>query len=257
MGDIIYDLLCIAFSGAFGGLVFGIFTTNTYKVKLPFSGKLLELGFIGDILTGTAASIAIFFIAAPLFNLKIGSAEKDCCIKVIALGILSGFTGMKLLSIMSSKLMEKLYVMDRRLDEAEKQDETRELLRQADFYLIHNPDQANIIYDEILKEDPQNESGLIGKAKVLRRKKDFEKAIKVLTEIVTTNPKAARAYYNRACYKNSSSQYSVDDVLSDLEKAISLCDFYRPFALKDDDFENLKGDKKFNKLLRPSYKNNS
>jgi tetratricopeptide (TPR) repeat protein len=204
------------------------------------------MGFTGDIFIGIAASLTIFFAAGAMFGLKLDNPiTVDLFIKIVALGVLSGFAGIRLLSGMSSKLLEKLSEMDDRLDKVEKSDKISELLRQADFLLNNNPDRALIIYDKALIIDPENEPALIGKAKALRRQKKLGEAIDLLSEIIKRNPKAERAYYNRACYKNLSNNHSKEEALADLRTAISLFAWYHDYAQDDKDFMNLWNDPDF------------
>lgn len=154
MKNILLVLSIISGAGGFGGLVYGLFSRNSYKLRLPFYGKLIEIGFLGDILVGIAASITVFFIAGPLFSLKLTEiSDPECYIKIIALGVLSGFTGIRLLSGMSSKLLERISAIDERLDHVEKQDRIGELLRQADFLLNNNPDRSLIIYNKYMRNN--------------------------------------------------------------------------------------------------------
>lgn len=243
-------LLAIVLSGAFGGLVFGIFTKNQYKIRVPFKGNLLEIGFIGDLMVGSAASITIFFVAGPLFNFNINNiTTNDCFVKVIALGVLSGFTGIRLMTGMSSKLLEKISSLDQRVEQVEKHDKIAELLREADLLVNNNPSQALGIYEKAIAIDSSHESALIGKAKSFARLDRLDEAIKILTDILHSNPKCERAYYNRACYKNLSKSYSKEEALVDLQEAISLFDFYKQYAQEDKDFKSLLSDEDFKKLI--------
>lgn len=243
-------LLTIVLSGSFGGLVFGIFAKNKYQIRIPIKGNLLEIGFIGDIMVGSAASITIFFVAGPLFNFNISNmASHDCFIKVIALGVLSGFTGIRLMTGMSSKLLEKISSLDQRVEQVEKFDKISELLREADLLVNNNPTQALGIYEKSLEIDPHHESALIGKAKALARLDRLNEAINLLSDVLQDNTKCERAYYNRACYKNLSKDHSKEDTLEDLKEAISLFDFYKQYALEDKHLNNLLSDDEFRKII--------
>ena len=169
---------------------------------------------------------------------------------MIALGVLSGFTGIRVLSGMSSKLIERISKIDERIDQVELSDRVGELMRQADFMLRNNPYRAKIIYDKALLIDPTSEPARIGLAKSLRRMKRLTEAIEVLTEVIELNPKAERAYYNRACYKHLSSEYNKNEVLRDLAKAVTLFDFYREYALEDKDFKDLQNDTDYKRTLQ-------
>lgn len=257
MNDILQVLMVIIFAGGFGGFVFGLHSNNSYKVRLPINGKSLEAGFLGDILVGMAASVTIFFVADALFGLQMSKTPTtECLIKIIALGVLSGFAGIKVLSSMSSKLMERISEIDQRVDQVEKTDQVAELLRQADFLLNNNPDSALIIYNKALLIDPNSEPGKIGKAKALRRHGNIEEAVSTLTDVIEINPRAERAYYNRACYKHLSSSHTKEDTLRDLQKAVHLFNFYQAYALEDKDFEDMWGDSDFRSAINNSMHNN-
>ena len=251
MNELGFILLTIITSGGFGGLVFGLHVGNSYKIRLPISGANIELGFLGDILVGVAASVTIFFVAGALFGLQVNQASTtEALIKMIALGVLSGFTGIRVLSSMSSKLIERISKIDERIDQVELSDRVGEIIRHADFLLSNNPDRAKIIYDKALLIDPTSEPAMIGLAKSLRRMERLTEAIEVLSEVIELNPKAERAYYNRACYKHLSSEYNKKEVLRDLAKAVTLFDFYREYALEDKDFEDIKNDTDYQRTLQ-------
>lgn len=241
----------IVISGGFGGFVFGLHTGNAYKLRLPITGKTIELGFVGDILVGIAASVTIFFVAGALFGLQVKeNFTNECFIKMVALGVVSGFAGIRVLTGMSSKLMERISEIDERIDQVEKVDRIAELIRQADFLLSNNPDRAKIIYDKALLIDSKSEPAKIGLAKSLRRLNRIKDAISILSEVIELNPNAERAYYNRACYKHLSQEYNKEDILRDLQKAVSLFDFYREYALDDVDFKDLREDPDFKRILQ-------
>jgi hypothetical protein len=108
MDELKFILKTIILSGAFGGFVFGLHSGNAYKIRLPITGKTIELGFLGDVLMGIAASVTVFFVAGALFGLQVSEkVTTDSLIKMIALGVVSGFAGIRVLSGMSSKLMER------------------------------------------------------------------------------------------------------------------------------------------------------
>src|SRR3989442_5536158 len=103
-------IIIIGISGTFGGFVFGLFSRKSYQIVVPFSGHTIELGALGDVLIGLATSFSVFFFAAPLFNLHLQEIkDADGYIKLISIGLISGFAGIKLLSGMSSKFIERIY----------------------------------------------------------------------------------------------------------------------------------------------------
>lgn len=78
--DCISLLLLIALGGSCGGVASAIAqnnVNNSYKIRVPFSfdkntqeARLVALGILGNIIIGAAASISIFFVAGPIFNLE-------------------------------------------------------------------------------------------------------------------------------------------------------------------------------------------
>lgn len=122
-------LILLLISGAFGGFVDGLYMQRQYIMRLPLrikhrstfreqmsSDKSINygLGSLGDILVGATASIAVFTIAEGLFNIKLDDlAQKDNYevsgfIRVIALGVISGFSGIRILAGMSKQLEDQI-----------------------------------------------------------------------------------------------------------------------------------------------------
>jgi len=195
-----------------------------------------------------AAAIAIFFVAGPLFNMKLENLSADSSmVKVISLGVISGFAGIRLLKAMSENLMKKVQRLDYKIKKIEKSEELDELITQANFLLDKNIKRAKAIYERVLQIDPDNRAAMVGKARVLNREGKVEEAIQLLSEVINKYPKAERAYYLRACYKNELKKYSKKEVLADLAKAIEISEIYKEYARNDEDFDNLN--KEFKELV--------
>ncbi len=113
-------LFWIVGAGAFGGLVDGLIVKHTYKLKIPYLSRKeegetprwshVELGFVGDILVGATASIAVFVVAGGLFNVNLQEffTAGETYVRVLALGVLSGFAGIRLLRGLSEKMVEEI-----------------------------------------------------------------------------------------------------------------------------------------------------
>ena len=63
-------LLAIAVSASLGGILLGITQRTSHKIRVPFRANLLELGFLGDGLVGAGVGLGVFFLAAPLLDLR-------------------------------------------------------------------------------------------------------------------------------------------------------------------------------------------
>lgn len=121
--DYISLLLLMAFGGSCGGFALGIAQNNhnnSYEVRVPFlrdknnnESRLVPLGILGNMIIGAAASISIFFIAVPLFNLQIPagnpaiqsqlpSAEDQA--KLFSLSVAAGFAGINLMESMARRI---------------------------------------------------------------------------------------------------------------------------------------------------------
>jgi superkiller protein 3 len=78
---------------------------------------------------------------------------------------------------------------------------------------------------------------------------DKQGAIADYNEAIRLNPKDDGAYYNRACYY--SLENNLELALSNLQKAIQLSpERYRQLSKTDKDFDNIRGEARFQKLLR-------
>ena len=253
--SVIRIILLISACGAFGGLVCGLSATSRYRLRMPWTGRQIEIGFLGDIFVGTAAGNAVFFFAASLFNVKLDGMTSDGAtpvadhMRIMTLATLSGFAGIRALSAMSSKVLEKITSLDERMDQIEKSEKISEILRQADMVLDQNPGQAMALYSQVISIVPANRRAMIGKSKALRRMARLKEAIEILTEIIKDDSKAEQALYNRACYKNLSG-YPREEILDDLKKAIAQLPFYRQKALIDPDFKSLLEDEEFKKVVQ-------
>ena len=143
---------------------------------------------------------------------------------------------------------KELALINQKLDKLSRLDEVGEFIRQADFLINTNPQQAIIIYDKAIDRDPNNEPALIGKAKAYRKMKRWDDAISILDDVISHNVDAERAYYNRACYKNLSRAFDIGEVTADLMLAIKLFGKYRQYAMEDPDFTDIKDSEEFKKI---------
>lgn len=254
--------LLIVLTGAFGGFVFGLVNRPTYKFRWPFSKEDYEFGSLGDAIVGSAASLAIFLVAGALFSLNVDQLSSNADIlKIMSIGIISGFAGIQLLAGMSSRLIQqvseaskKMEMIDENVKALQQTEVIHGIVDRADKTLRddNKPDEALLILNDALEIDPVNDAALFVKAKALRAKDNLEEAIQVLNTILSRKPNAPRALYNRACYMNlaGTEKYTKDMVLADLKNAASSHKPYKVYARTDPDFESLFEDKEFIALTK-------
>lgn len=156
----------------------------------------------------------------------------------------SGFSAPEMRRIIRQEMTE----LDRRVSRLDLFDKVSELLRQADFRLEKQPEAALSLYEQAIGLDPTSIAARVGQAKAYRRLDDMPRAISILDAIILEDPSAERAFYNRACYKNLSPDYSDEDALQDLSRAIELRPGYRDYALIDTDFASLRDIPSFRRL---------
>jgi tetratricopeptide (TPR) repeat protein len=203
-------------------------------------------------LVGAGASVAVFFLAGPLFDMTLaGEKTLDEWVKLISLGLLSGLAGTKVLTNASYHLVEKIAVLSERVADLEKNAKVVELIRRADSLASDSRlEHALATYNEALSIAPTSEAALIGKAKVYAERSQWDKAINTVSRILEENPTSKRAYYHRARYKNMAGKYPKEEVLADLRTAVSLDAHYENYAaLHDKYFVNLREDAEFRGIV--------
>ncbi len=253
MSPLTSTLLVIAGSGSAGGIILGMTVRTSHKLRIPFSGRLVEIAFVGDAFVGAAASVALFFFTGPLFGLTLTQEMGgDQWIKVMALGVLSGLAGMKVLATSSGHVFERISVLDDRMEQLEKGRKTQELIRQAESLATENRlEHALARYAEALRIDPRNTDAMLGQAQILCDRCKWDEAVTTASKALAVNPSCERAYYDRACYKNATGKYETEEVLQDLKSAVTLDPMYKTYAaLQDTHFENLRDDEKFRSLVQ-------
>lgn len=284
MGTSLTVLLWIAGAGAFGGFVDGLITSKPYRLRI--ASHSLDLGFIGDAFYGATAGVAIFAFAGAVFKFELGKfGDTQEFLRIIAWGMLSGFAGLRLLQPLSERMIRQIArdtVTDAVGDVAAKDLEVSmaidrgrcdlanfDLLAQHLGWLQGTDDQKKKLqdllddagrrFDLVLKTAPNHEEAKNGKARTAKRraqltldmkdkKAKLQQAVDLESEIITSNPKSSRAYYNRACYKTLLGM--PDDIaLADLRTAIDINPAWKSNAQEDDDFKSLWTKDEFKHLI--------
>jgi tetratricopeptide (TPR) repeat protein len=241
-------LLALLCGGIIGGLIAGQRDCSKHKIRLPITGNELELGILGDILIGAGACLATFGIAVQSHLFVLPQTDDDYrFIKLIAVGIITGFAGIQLLSGISSRLVRDVEDVKESVKSLELREASMRQSRRADSLRENGRyDEAEREYREALRLDPDNDTAAIGLAKVLRWTSRTDQAIQLLTEFIGRKPTASRAIYNRACYKALLNRRR--EAIADLTRAIQLDPYYRQYAQKDQDLDNLQGELDFPRL---------
>ncbi len=286
-------LATVAVAGGFGGFADGLITKTEYVLRLPhLKGKAgaevprwseIDFGTLGDVLIGAAASVAIFLVAGGLLSVDMQElSTPNGYMRVIALGVLAGFSGLRLLGGLSRQIVEdisKKTALETVKRETQKSADVAIFIKEADAILTEfdadckssqRPpanelesllNKASAKYDAALTAEPANEQALRGKARVCRRQAELAKdqgkstdaanfwkrGIAILSSILDSNDQSAPTYYNRACYKQLSGE-KPDEVLADLTRAIGISPELKQYAQNDMDFAALRAAPKFKAL---------
>lgn len=102
-------------------------------------------------------------------------------------------------------------------------------------------------YDHALAIDPKYVYALINKGTTLSTLGRHGEAIKCYDDVLATDPNSARALYNKSCVY--SLMGNIDKSLEFLKKAITLDSKYKELAKDDEDFQNIRKNLEFKKLM--------
>lgn len=251
-------MVIISASGAFGGIVYGMASPTQYQLRVPFSQRTHNLGFIGDAAVGVAASFMVLFVVAAFLGSKSFTFEEiGDLLRVISLSLLSGYAGIKLLSRASDRISDE--IVSKVAGEIKQSEATittqlnslerLELEQEIELYIREGQlDIALMSCARMSEKFPEAEAAFILKAKVFRRQGMLGAAILELDTVIGRNQKSARALYNRACYRQLAGHKKAD-VLLDLESAIRNRPLYRNVARLDSDFAGIRTDSDFKHLV--------
>ena len=106
---------------------------------------------------------------------------------------------------------------------------------------------AHVCYDKALEIDPNNAEAWNLKGLAFYEEKHYEKALECVEKAIDVDPNNGMAWYNRACYLSLLNRK--DDALNALKRAIEIDIDYAKKAVKDRDFDNIKGDIVFKRII--------
>ena len=104
-------ILCVAGAGALGGLANCALEKEFHLPHLWAKGKIWRPGWIGNVLVGAVAAIAVWGIYGPLasYDLAKGTGpEISLTVFQLASSIIAGLSGGKILTLMAQRDAEKV-----------------------------------------------------------------------------------------------------------------------------------------------------
>lgn len=108
-------------------------------------------------------------------------------------------------------------------------------------------DKAIEKYDKAIKIDPNNAIVYNNKGIALKTLGEHEAAIEEYDKALGVDPNYALAWYNKSSVL--APMGNKDDALKNLEQAIKLDKLYIESARTDKDFDSIRNDKRFKKLI--------
>lgn len=250
----------LALAGGFGGALSAIRTPSVNQIILPRSGRIMHLGFVGDILIGIGAGLAIYAFNALFPSSSSENVLKpnvDILLRFFGLGLVAGFAGVRILDKLAAELLkQKVSALESKTAaqhaELQRQLEIARLLTEGrEFYYRNLYKSALEAYDKVLAVDPGNAKARVNKAAALNsvNPRDHQDPVRLINEALIADPKVPFAHYNRACIKALNlGTYTAEEALADLEKAIRDDPFNKELAKKDPDFDSVRNDQRFKDL---------
>jgi len=120
-------------------------------------------------------------------------------------------------------------------------------LRAISLGRLGNPNKAIEDLDRILKIDSKQIEALILKGLALEEIGQYKEASQCCDRILEIEPNHPTALYNKACFESKSK--NVEDAIDYLRKAIETDNRFIELAKKEEDFDNIRKDKRFIQLI--------
>ncbi|NCR16547.1 MAG: tetratricopeptide repeat protein [Microcystis aeruginosa LL13-03] len=108
-------------------------------------------------------------------------------------------------------------------------------------------EEAIASYDQALEIKPDDHKAWYNRGNALVNLGRYEEAIASYDQAIKINSNYANAYYNKACCYGL--QNNVELAIENLQRAINLDVKYQDMAKTDQDFEQIRGDERFQRLL--------
>ncbi len=287
-----YGLWClfslIVLAGLLGGFIFTLSSPGSHKFRMPFSEKDIESGFLGHIVIGVGGAFVALAASVPVFDLQLNIFDQvwssdnkpenliPVVLYVLAIGIVGGFSGLRIISGVSDAMLKKLkaeiesnrqyteeeirrvrksvaknYENDRELREELNEAKVHTLLLEGNFLVFSGkPDEGVEKIKEYLSHHPDNAKALSWLGMGYKRMEDLEKAIEYARKAIELKPDNWVYHYNLACYQ-ALLEHQFDSVRESLQKAFeSASDIDDKEEIiesltTDDDFESIRSLQEF------------
>lgn len=115
---------------------------------------------------------------------------------------------------------------------------------------LHTAEQKVEVYDEILKIRPGDLEALTYKADAVMEMREFHWALSLCNRVLELDSSNAHALYQRACAYSCLG--AEEQAINDLERAVEDSVSLKELAAEEKDFENLRGNERFELLIAPA-----
>lgn len=257
-------LFWVILGGFLGGLCdfFNRFRLEIEKNKICFQGgpvgfwQVISLGIMNSFL-GIGGALAVQFAMISIGKFP-NEKTTEIQMLLLSLSLVSGFSGRRFLSLVSSKLEDQIGEAKRISEEAQEDAEESLALSKALATVRHGSTTSERVeavgnLEKFLKRHPKDRGITILAGRIHRMNRDYESAIAVLTKFLDNKGKEydkdyADVLYNRACYRilcaydkvETPRKQLIKEGLEDLKFSIELSAENAHDALEDEDFSLVK-----------------
>lgn len=247
-GHLVVLVIIMISAGFFGGVINYVINSATSK-NITSCG-----GFWKDVIVGIGASflIPVFLDMASSDIMITSQKEQQKLLIFFGFCLLAGIYSKNFIATVSEKFLKNEFdKMDKKVDKIAVMQKKEKFIGDAKFYMENkNYPMALASLDGMINEFPEDTFPYIGKGRVYKLQNKFDLAIEMTNKVIEKKGfYEANGYYNRACYKNLSGTFNINDIISDLKQAILLNNDYLMHAKEDNDFESIKNDPQFINLI--------
>jgi hypothetical protein len=240
--------------GAFGGIVGGLIRgdggeENKFVLATFESSFRIKPGIVGDVAIGIGGAATVVFLferALPV------TASSSSYALLVSISFIAGVFGKNIIDKAREKLEDivKQTVKKEKEQDRDARKTARDLTEEASLAIKKGEfEKAVKLADSAIKMDPNYVNSYLEKGRALRRLNKEKEAKDVIEQAFEHGLEDWKLFYNLACYK-SLLGYPKDETLDDLEKAIAASPGSKQLAENDQDFNNVRDEPRFAKLVK-------